>query len=139
MSKEKENIIFRNSSCFSHVENHKVICELPEVPQGVYVVDDSCFTPMSEAIKQLSRINDPTSGQLSEVYDFPNGRDTGKHIPITRRRDFGDLAEYSQEIRDSSQKMTSEILKGQLEKAEKEAFAKELESVRLNASSSSKE
>lgn len=136
-NKEHEDLILRNSSVFTHIQNHKIIYELPVVEAGDYVVDDSCFVPMSEAIKQLNRINDPTSGQLAGVYDFPNGKDTGKQIPITRMRDFGDLAEISQEVRNSSEHINDEILRGQLEAAEKEAFAKEMAEVRASSSKSS--
>lgn len=127
----------RLSGYFSHVEKTMYEDNLPIIEPGEFIVDDSAFCPMSEAIKQLSRVNDPTLGQLSEVYDFPDGKDTGKQLPITRVRNFGDLAEYSQEIREQSKNMNNEILKGQLEAAERESFNKELESIRVESSKSS--
>lgn len=126
--------IIRDSCLFSHNKIKKEVYTIPVVESGEYVVDDSCFVPMSEAIKQLQRIADPSSGQLAEVYDFPNGHDNGKILPITRQRNFNDLAEYSQEIRENAQNLNTEILKGQVEAAEKAAFEKELESVRAEAS-----
>lgn len=131
--------IIRDSCLFSHNKIKKEVYTIPVVESGEYIVDDSCFVPMSEAIKQLQRIADPSSGQLAEVYDFPTGHDNGKILPITRQRDFHDLAEYSQEIRENAQKMNTEILKGQVEAAEKEEFKKELESVKLESSGNKKE
>lgn len=139
MSKEevkelKAGMILRDSTYFIHTEKEQYEDKLPIIEAGEFVVDDSAFCPMSEAIKQLSRVNDPTLGQLSECYDFPNGKDNGKQLPITRQRNFGDLAEYSQEIREQSANMNNEILRGQLEAAEEEAFKKELENVRIESS-----
>lgn len=130
----KAGLIIRDSTYFIHTEKKQYEDKLPIIESGPFVVDDSAFCPMSEAIKQLSRVNDPTLGQLSECYDFPNGKDTGKQLPITRQRNFGDLAEYSQEIRESAKNMNNEILRGQLEAAEKESFKKELESVKVQSS-----
>lgn len=69
----------------------------PKVNYGPYIVDDSNFVPISEAIKQL------TSQGLSEVdvksyYDFVDGHDTGIKIPINRTHDGKDIAEISQNI-----------------------------------------
>lgn len=131
-----ENTFFRRSHVFTHVKNELYEDTVKSVKPGPFVVDDSCFCPMSEAIKQLGRINDPSSGQLAEVYDFPNGKDNGKELPVTRRRDFHDIAEYSQEIKNETSKMNKEILKGQVEKAEREALKKELESVAVSSKGS---
>lgn len=67
---------------------------------GDYVVDDSHFVPMSEAVKRV------TGGTLSEaeiktMYDFPNGKDTGEKVPIdrTHRMMNGDIAEMSVEYK----------------------------------------
>lgn len=134
----QKDTFLRCSSVFSHIDNVLYKDSIKCVESGEFVVDDSCFCPTSEAIKQLGRISDPSSGQLAEVYDFPNGRDNGKKLPITRRRDFNDLAEYSQEIREQTDKMNKEILKGQIEVAEKEALKKELQSIAVSSQNSSK-
>lgn len=70
---------------------------------GPYVVDDSGFVPLSEAVKRV------TGGTLSAqevkaMYDFPNGRVTsGFRVPLDRRADFhGDIAEVSKAVRDSA-------------------------------------
>lgn len=107
---------------------------LPDTPSGEFVVDDSCFVPMSEAIKQLNRINDPTNGQLAEIYDFPNGKDTGKSIPITRRHDIKDIAEISSEIMDSTKKMANEIAEGKQEAIDKADFEKTISDIKASAS-----
>lgn len=70
---------------------------------GPYVVDDSGFVPLSEAVKRV------TGGTLSAqevkaMYDFPDGRVTsGFRVPLDRRADFhGDIAEVSKAVRDSA-------------------------------------
>ena len=106
----KASFILRDSTYFIHTEKKQYEDKLPIILPGEFIVDDSAFCPMSEAIKQLSRVNDPTLGQLSECYDFPNGKDNGKILPVTRQRNFGDLAEYSQEIREFAANMNDKIL-----------------------------
>lgn len=77
---------------------------------GPYVVDDSGFVPMSEAVKRV------TGGTLSAqevkaMYDFPDGRVTsGFRVPLDRRADFhGDIAEVSKAVRDSAQGAQEEL------------------------------
>lgn len=77
---------------------------------GDYVVDDSHFVPMSEAVKRV------TGGTLSEaevkaMYDFPDGRDTGAKVPVdrTHRMMNGDIAEMSVEYK-YAQKQAKESL-----------------------------
>lgn len=81
-----------------------VDCEPDPVPYknyGDYVVDDSHFVPMSEAVKRV------TGGALSPddvkvMYDFADGKDTGKKVPVDRTHSFsGDIAEMSYELRKS--------------------------------------
>lgn len=131
----REKTFFRCSSVFSHIINKLYEDSVKCVEPGEFIVDDSCFCPVSEAIKQLGRISDPSPGQLAEVYDFPNGRDNGKQLPITRRRDFHDMAEYSQEIRTQTDDMNNEILKAQIESAERNALQEELRSIAIGSDS----
>lgn len=79
-----------------------VDCEPDPVPTkfyGNYVVDDSHFVPMSEAVKRV------TGGTLSAndvkvMYDFADGKDTGKKIPVDRTHSYtGDIAEVSYHLR----------------------------------------
>lgn len=82
---------------------------------GPYVVDDSCFIPISEAIKQL-KDTQITSREIEECYDFPSGKDTGKPIPVTRRANFHDITELSTAIMEDVNANTEK-----LEKARKKA------------------
>lgn len=77
---------------------------------GPYVVDDSGFVPLSEAVKRV------TGGTLSAqevkaMYDFPDGRVTsGFRVPLDRRADFhGDIAEVSKAVRDSAKGAQEEL------------------------------
>ena len=49
---------------------------IPKTPDSEYIVDDSSFIPMKEAIKQLSAIGS-SSDSLKPYYDFQDGKDTG--------------------------------------------------------------
>lgn len=82
--------------------------ELPKTPKSNYVVDDSCFIPMSEAIKQLS-VNNSNGTTDGLMYDFENGRDDGRSIPISRCKDVKDIAEISSAIMDDVNKVTESI------------------------------
>lgn len=77
---------------------------------GPYVVDDSGFVPLSEAVKRV------TGGTLSAqevkaMYDFPDGCVTsGFRVPLDRRADFhGDIAEVSKAVRDSAKGAQEEL------------------------------
>lgn len=77
---------------------------------GDYVVDDSHFVPMSEAVKRV------TGGTLSEaeiktMYDFPNGKDTGEKVPVdrTHRMMNGDIAEMSVEYKNAQRQAKESI------------------------------
>ena len=71
--------------------------KLPVTESTPFVVDDSQFIPMSEAIKQLS-VNNSSGTSDGLVYDFPNGKDDGRPIPISRSKDVRDIAEISTAI-----------------------------------------
>lgn len=71
--------------------------EEPKVKYGPYVVDDSNFVPIIEAIKQLSN-QGLTELETKSYYDFVDGHDTGIKIPINRTHDGKDIAEISQNI-----------------------------------------
>lgn len=61
-----------------------------------YIVDDSKFSPISEA---LANINGQTlsDSQIAQSYDFPDGKDNGMTLPIGRGR-FADIVDLSSEI-----------------------------------------
>lgn len=60
------------------------------------VTDFSYFMPRSEAIKTIT--GNLSSSDIDGSYDFPNGRDTGAKVPISRQRGI-DLAILSEELR----------------------------------------
>lgn len=93
--------------------------ELPKTPDSPYVVDDSCFIPMSEAIKQLS-VNNGSGTSDGLMYDFPNGKDDGRAIPISRCKDVKDIAEVSAAIMEDVNKVT-ESLESERKAAKKRA------------------
>lgn len=109
--------------------------ELPKTPDSPYVVDDSCFIPMSEAIKQLS-VNNSSGTSDGLMYDFPNGKDDGRAIPISRCKDCRDIAEVSAAIMEDVNKVT-ESLESERKVAKKRAdFEASLQSIK-NAGSES--
>ena len=73
--------------------------ELPKTPSTSYIVDDSNFLPMSEAIRQLGS----GSGALKPenlLYDFKDGQDNGSPVPFHRQADVKDIAEISSHVSD---------------------------------------
>ena len=82
------------------VQNHHIGNEsykMPITPDSDYVVDDSNFIPMSEAVKQLGTAQQ-SGDSLKSHYDFADGVDTGIEIPITRTKNGKDIAEISTDI-----------------------------------------
>lgn len=69
----------------------------PKMEAGEYVVDDSSFIPMEEAIKQLKN-SGMTAEEINQSYDFPNGIDSGIEVPLSRQADMKDIAEISTNI-----------------------------------------
>lgn len=104
--------------------------ELPKTPDSEYVVDDSNFVPIKEAIKQLNRIADPSIDDIAHSYDFPNGKDNGKAIPVTRTHNFGDIAELAVDINQQTEKMCKEIMKGKKEIAYQESVAEKIKAAK---------
>lgn len=74
-----------------------------------YIVDDSCFQPMSEAIKSLAKQPGVTSNEIAMTYDFPNGQDNGQRVPVGRRADVHDIAEISAEIMADTRKAADNL------------------------------
>lgn len=104
--------------------------ELPKTPNSEYVVDDSNFVPIKEAIKQLNRIADPSMDDIAQSYDFPNGKDTGKPIPVTRTHNFGDIAELAVEVNQQTDKMRKEIMQGKKELAYQQSVAEKMKAAK---------
>ena len=75
-----------------------------DTPQvvGSYVVDDSSFVPLKEAVKNV-RAGAITPQMAKQLYDFPDGKDDGSKVPVDRTHNFtGDIAEVSVVARESA-------------------------------------
>lgn len=84
---------YHNVTMFS---SDVVEVEQPKKDFGNYVVDDSSFVPMSEAVKRVTA-GALTPEQIKSMYDFADGKDTGVKIPVDRSHRFsGDIAEVSE-------------------------------------------
>lgn len=110
--------------------------EIPEEPNGEYIVDTSAFIPMSEAIKQL-KSGALGAGAVNGLYDFADGRDTGMKVPFDRTHSFtGDLSEMSVAVRDM-QSDVADGLQDARKQFEREQFNKRLyDSINNNNSDS---
>lgn len=92
------------SSLPSADENRLVVGDFSPIHHnGSYVVDDSGFVPLSEAVKRVTG-GALSSQEVKALYDFPDGRVTsGFRVPLDRRADYhGDIAEISKAVRDSA-------------------------------------
>lgn len=100
--------------------NKVVDYKLPATPDTKFIVDDSCFCPMSEAVKQLSKVSPLSPEEVASAYDFPDGKDTGKKVPVQRMPYSSDITEISNSIMDDVKEITEKVEKAQ-EQAKKEA------------------
>lgn len=90
------------------------------------IVDRTNFIPDSEAIKRLVSARSFTAPELKALYDFPDGKDDGRKIPVARMKGV-DIAELSQELKNEFSGM---------EKAAKKAQKRKDQEARLNELSS---
>lgn len=92
----------RLSDCFHGVFKHVLVdYELPSTPKTDFIVDDSSFLPIAEALKNLQMAS-LTTAEKSVYYDFPDGKDDGSRVPINRRHDIKDITEISAAIVDEA-------------------------------------
>lgn len=99
------------SSLPSAGENRLVVGDFAPIHHnGPYVVDDSGFVPLSEAVKRVTG-GALSSQEVKALYDFPDGRVTsGFRVPLDRRADYhGDIAEISKAVRDSAEGASIEL------------------------------
>lgn len=82
---------------------------LPLYKTGDYVVDDSGFQPMSEAVKQLSKTAPLTSDQIAAAYDFPDGKDTGMKVPVERMPRTSDIVEIVSGMQQEAAEVSAKI------------------------------
>lgn len=135
MEKIKLSKIVRDSVIDTLPHEKKRVECLPfnYTPDSEYIVDDSSFIPISEAIKQLKG-NNVSAGEIEQTYDFPNGNDNGMKIPLHRRSDVKDIAEISSGIMEQAEQLSSKIEK---EKSKAERMKKyESEMSLINSKSS---
>lgn len=71
---------------------------MPVTKKTPYIVDDSHFTPMAEAIKQLSGSRPLTDEEVKACYDFKDGKDNGMKIGVTRQNNFCDISELTENM-----------------------------------------
>lgn len=110
--------------------------KLPVTKHTEFIVDDSCFIPMSEAVKQLGS-NSVGANEIKNYYDFPDGNDNGMEIPITRTKNGKDIAEISSNIMDNINEMSEKIETARKHNAKKAAFEKSLSDIKNSGSNSS--
>ena len=81
----------------------------PKQIVGSYVVDDSSYVPLREAVKNVNA--GAISPQVAKtMYDFPDGRDDGSKVPVDRTHNFhGDIAEVASIARESSKDVKEEF------------------------------
>ena len=103
--------------------------KLPVTPSTEYVVDDSCFIPMSEAVKQLGS-NNLGPNEIKNYYDFVDGNDNGMEIPITRTKNGKDIAEISSKIMDKVGEIAEKVDTARKLNAKKAAFEKSLSDIK---------
>lgn len=101
-------------------QNKIVDSELPSTPDSKFIVDDSHFCPMSEAVKQLSKITPVTADEVQMYYDFPSGRDNGKQVPFERSASYSDITELSNSIIEDTKNM-AETMEKERKKQERSA------------------
>lgn len=106
---------------------NRIRFDFSHASSGEYVVDDSHFVPMSEAIHQLG-VNASASNNAG-LYDFPDGKDTGIPLPISRKKGVT-LAEISMAINESNVKI-SDAAKAQ------ETYSKKIQSFEQSLNSDS--
>lgn len=107
--------------------------ELPKTPSSNYVVDDSNFVPMAEAVKQLG-VNNTGAEDLISCYDFPDGNDNGMTVPLSRTKNGKDIAEISSSIMDQVDQTTEHIRKEKDYQNRKKAFEKSISEAKQSTS-----
>lgn len=107
---ENKDFIVKRLSAVNLVDKISIVdYALPVTPDSPFVVDDSAFCPMSEAVKQLAKVPQVTSDEVKQYYDFADGRDTGKKVPFERSSDFKDITELSNNIIEETKNIVDTI------------------------------
>lgn len=98
---------------------------------GESVTDKSHFVPMSESVKSLRGVAPLSADIIKMAYDFPNGRDNGSKVPVSRNKGI-DLAVLAQD----TLSLGSEIDKALAEGAKNAKIANDVNSIISNSNSS---
>lgn len=129
-----KNKILRVSSFAYHVGDNEY--KLPVTPDSEYVIDDSSFVPIKEAIKQLGN-GYGEGNHIEQMYDFPDGKDTGVQIPFSRSSQFKDIAELSTEINNQQDSVNNVLNEAKKEQEFRDKISKDLGSTPPTETSSS--
>ena len=103
-----------------------------------YVVDDSNFVPMSEAVRQLYG-GGLSQDIVNQYYDFPTGKDSGEEVPFSRTKECNDIAVLSSKISSDTADLANKVSKNQKENAKRAAFEAELKAASTGIDSVPKE
>lgn len=112
--------------------------EYVEHCNGEYVVDDSNFIPMSEAVRQLTT-NQVGQDIINQYYDFPTGKDTGETVPFSRTKDCNDIAVLSSNIAAETAELAEKSAKNKAAAEKRAAFEAELKAASAGDTSAPKE
>lgn len=111
--------------------------ENPKEKVGPYIIDDSNFVPISEAIKQLNKVAPVSDEEIAAAYDFVDGKDNGMTIPITRRNNIAmDVVEVSTEIMKQTEVLSEKITNEKLKAERKAKFEADLHAISNNKTES---
>lgn len=107
------------------------IYELPKTPDSEYIVDDSSFVPISEAIKQLgNNPNFEAGGTYGKDFDFVDGKDDGSDLPVGRTKDGNDIAVISSAVQNNIDNYNNEKQRVKDELEYRNNLNKELDTMR---------
>lgn len=104
------------------------VYEFPKTPDSTFVVDDSCFIPMAEAVAQLGS-NNIGANDIKNYYDFPDGKDNGMSVPLTRTKYGKDIAEISTDIMNDINEKTEKLSKAKKDAQKKAAFEQSMKNL----------
>lgn len=109
--------------------------ELPVIEYDESITDKSHFIPMAESVKRLS-VGPMSADTVATIYDFPDGKDNGMRVPLSRKKGI-DIAEVSNEIRISQNKIKEQLQEGKKRADIAESVDKAMAGVIKNSNSSS--
>lgn len=100
---------YLTSTSYRYNSNKKYEYFDSPTPDTNYIVDDSKFTPMSEAVKQLQKLQPLTEGQIKASYDFADGYDNGMKVPVNRLHNVSDITEIADAVKSGNDALNDVI------------------------------